>query len=174
MFFANTDSTGSKIFRIDGTGTEVEVFELKESTIIFFEPDNEIIQKNSKKQSIFVVDEKMKMRHLVSKADEHLKQVKVFDLSHLKGVLQAQGDQDWAHAHITIRSITIKGVVFSIESEQQQEMPMESGWTCAYSRALPMQAAVLSLAHHKDHPNELPSISLHPSPGSTKRDDLPG
>ena len=69
MFFANTDSTGSKIFRIDRNGTEVEVFELKESTIIFFEPDNEIIQKNSKKQSIFVVDEKMKMRHLVSKAD---------------------------------------------------------------------------------------------------------
>ena len=37
-----------------------------------------------------------------------------------------------------------------------------------------MQAAVLSLAHHKDHPKELPSIALHPSPGSTKRDDLPG
>ena len=34
--------------------------------------------------------------------------------------------------------------------------------------------AVLSVAYHKDHPKELPSIALHPSPGSTKRDDLPG
>ena len=62
---------------------------LKVSTIIFFEPDNEIIQKNLKKQSIFVVDEKMKMRHLVSESDEHLKQVKVFNLSHLNSVLQS-------------------------------------------------------------------------------------
>ena len=114
------------------------------------------------------------MHHLVSEADEPLKQVKVFDLSRLEGVLQSHGEQDWAHAHITIRSITIKGVVYSIESEQKQEMPMESDWTCDYSRALPMQVGVLSLTHHKDHPKGLPSISLHPSPGSTKRDDLPG
>ena len=59
FFFAKTDSAGSKIFRIDGTGTEVEVFELKESKIIFFESENESIEKNSKKQSIFVVDDKM-------------------------------------------------------------------------------------------------------------------
>ena len=59
LFFAKTDSAGSKIFRIDGTGTEVEVFELKESKIIFFESENESIEKNSKKQSIFVVDDKM-------------------------------------------------------------------------------------------------------------------
>ena len=89
LFYAITLGDGVRINRIDGTGTEVEVFELKESTIIFFEPDNESIQKNSKKQSIFVVDDKMKMRHLVSKDEEHLKQVKVFDLSHLKGVLQS-------------------------------------------------------------------------------------
>ena len=65
LCFAKTDSAGSKIFRIDGTGTEVEVFELKESTIIFFEPDNEIIKKKSKQQAIFIVDDKMQMRHLV-------------------------------------------------------------------------------------------------------------
>ena len=65
------------------------------------------------------------MRHLMSEADEHLKQVKVFDLSRLEEVLQNHGEQDWAHAHITIRSITIKGIVYSIESDQQQEMPME-------------------------------------------------
>ena len=50
LFFAKADSAGSKIFRIDDTRTEVEVFELKELTIIFFEPDNEITEKNSKKQ----------------------------------------------------------------------------------------------------------------------------
>ena len=125
LFFAKTDSAGSKIFMIDGTGTEVEVFELKDSTIIFFGSDNESIEKNSKKQSIFVVDDKMKMRHLVSENDEeHFQQVKVFDLSHLKEVLQSYGKLDWTHAHITTRSITIKGIVYSIESEQQQEMPI--------------------------------------------------
>ena len=47
LFFAKTDSAGSKIFRICGTGAEFEVFELKESTIIFFGSDNESIEKKS-------------------------------------------------------------------------------------------------------------------------------
>ena len=87
LFFAKTDSAGSKIFRICGTGAEFEVFELKESTIIFFEPDNEIIGKNSKKQAIFIVDDKMQMRHLVSEDDKPFQQVQVVDLSRLKEVL---------------------------------------------------------------------------------------
>ena len=74
LFNARTLGDGVRIFRIDGSGTEAEAFELKESAIIFFEPDNESIEKNSKKQSIYVVDDTMKMRHLVSEADEHFHQ----------------------------------------------------------------------------------------------------
>ena len=93
LFFAETHHNGSKIFRID-TGKEYgrngsiyEVFELKESTIIFFEPDNEIIEKNSKKQAVFIVDDKMQMRHLVSEDDKPFQQATVFDLSHLEEIL---------------------------------------------------------------------------------------
>ena len=44
LFYARTLGDGVRIYRIAEDGSEVEVFELKESTIIFFESDNESIE----------------------------------------------------------------------------------------------------------------------------------
>ena len=101
LFFAEANCDVTKIFRIDEvrgkrikytdryeySAVTVEVFELKESSIIFLEPDNEIIEKDSTKQAIFILDDKMHLRHLVSEEDKQFQQVKVVDLSRLREVL---------------------------------------------------------------------------------------
>ena len=88
LFFAETNCDVTKIIRIDEVEKSlVKVFELKDSSIVFLEPDNEVIEKDSTKQAIFILDDKMHLRHLVSEEDKQFQQVQVVDLSRLREVL---------------------------------------------------------------------------------------
>ena len=125
VFYAERSGNVDKIQQVEfhptksNRITNKEIHQLAGGAICAFEPDGEWIQNDVEEgatQSLFIVDDQQKIYLLRNEDHVKFSVKKTIDFSrHNKAAeLKALHDHDWAHVHVTERSLTMGGTTYNL------------------------------------------------------------
>ena len=127
IYFAETTGKVDKISQIEFHPTKnneilaKEIYQLPSAMLVAFEPDAENIGNDLEEevaQSFFVMDYQQKIYFLKNEDNVHFVCKKVIDFSRHKMAQEINDlrDQDWAHVHMSLRTMTTGGTTYNLNS----------------------------------------------------------
>ena len=127
VFYAESSGNAEKIFQIEFHGskaneiTKKEIFQLAGSWLVAFEADGECIENDIEEgvtQSLFVMDDQQKIYLLRNEDDVRFTVKHTIDFSSHKKLaeINALRDNDWAHVHVTERTLTFNETTYNFAS----------------------------------------------------------
>ena len=135
VFYAESTGNAEKLFQLNLHNTKPdivvkkEIFQLAGSWIAALEPDCENIQNDQDendtvKESLYILDDSMKIYHLVNEEDIKFTIENITDFSEsgkLKQIIKLR-DTDWSHVQITQRALTFDGDTYNLKSHLENKL----------------------------------------------------
>ena len=128
VFFAESSGNAEKIYEIDWHNSKPnevvkkEIYQLAGSWIVAFEADMDNIQDDTTfdvTQSLFIMDDKQKIFHLLNEDGIRFDLKKIIDFSHHDKLAEVNAlrDNDWEHVHVTERTLTFSNTTYNLDSQ---------------------------------------------------------
>ena len=135
IFFAESSGNVDKIFQIEfhptknNEITKKEIYQLAGGWLVAFEPDGECIENDLEDgvtQSMFIMDDQQKIHLLKNENNVRYTVKKTIDFSpHNKlQEINALRDNNWAHVHVTERTLTMGGTTYNLTTRLSVEVTL--------------------------------------------------